>query len=104
MSKISVNGKNRRYALLAWILALLVLAVAVPVNLIFERIDCNFDMTSNDLYTLSKTTTDYLDELDSQGIVVDVYFLEEMEELEKDLEWLALYPRCSLMMRISASI
>ena len=91
MSKISVNGKNRRYALLAWILALLVLAVAVPVNLIFERIDCNFDMTSNDLYTLSKTTTDYLDELDSQGIVVDVYFLEEMEELEKDLEWLALY-------------
>lgn len=91
MNQISVNSKNKRFTLLAWLLALLVLAVAIPVNLIFDRIDYNFDMSSNSMYTLSKTTTDYLDELDSKGIVVDVYFLEDMEELENDLEWLALY-------------
>ena len=91
MKKVSINSKNRRYTILAWLLALLILAVVIPLNLIFDRIDCNFDMTQNNLYTLSKTTTDYLNELDSQGIVVDVYFLQDMEALEKDLEWLALY-------------
>lgn len=87
----TISAKNKRYTALAWVLAILVLAVAIPLNLIFERLNVNFDMTPNNLYTLSKTTTDYLDTLDAQGIVVDVYFLTEMEELEKDLEWLALY-------------
>lgn len=87
----TIFAKNKRYTALAWVLAILVLAVAVPFNLIFERLNINFDMTPNDLYSLSKTTTDYLNELDANGIVVDVYFLTEMEELENDLEWLALY-------------
>ena len=91
MKKVSVNSKNRKYTLLAWLLALMVLVVAVPLNLIFDRMDRNFDMSSNSLYTLSKTTADYLDMLDAEGIVVDVYFLQDMDELEKDLEWLALY-------------
>ena len=91
MDKASIFQKNRRYSILAWVLALLVLAVAVPLNLIFDRINVNFDMTPNSLYTLTKTTTDYLDELDSRGEVVDVYFLATMEELESDLELLALY-------------
>lgn len=91
MEKVSVKRNNKKNALLAWVLALLVLAVAIPVNLIFTRMDYNFDMTSNDLYTLSKTTTDYLQELDDKGIVVDVYFLQDMEKLKNDLEWLALY-------------
>ena len=86
MDKASIFQKNRRYSILAWVLALLVLAVAVPLNLIFDRINVNFDMTPNSLYTLTKTTTDYLDELDSRGEVVDVYFLATMEELESDLE------------------
>ena len=91
MDKASIFQKNRRYSILAWVLALLVLAVAVPLNLIFDRINVNFDMTPNSLYTLTKTTRDYLDELDSRGEVVDVYFLATMEELENDLELLALY-------------
>lgn len=91
MKTTSVNSKNKRYTALAWTLAVLVLAVAVPFNLIFDRLNINFDMTPNSLYTLTKTTTDYLDELDAQGIVVDVYFLQEMEAIEGELELLALY-------------
>ena len=85
------SRKHKRFTALAWLLAILVLAVAVPLNLIVERLNINFDMTPNNLYTLSKTTEDYLDELDARGEVVDVYFLTKMEELQSDLEWLALY-------------
>ncbi|MBR5723197.1 MAG: Gldg family protein [Oscillospiraceae bacterium] len=91
MDKATINSKNRRYTALAWILAILVLAVAVPLNLIFDRLNITADMTPNSMYSLTKTTTNYLDELDQRGIVVDVYFLTEMAELEGDLEVLALY-------------
>lgn len=91
MKTNSVNSKNKRYTALAWALAVLVLAVAVPFNLIFDRLNINFDMTPNSLYTLTPTTTAYLDELDAQGIVVDVYFLQELEAIEGELELLALY-------------
>ncbi|MBR4199768.1 MAG: Gldg family protein [Oscillospiraceae bacterium] len=87
----SIFAKNKRYKALALLLAVLVLAVAIPVNLIVERLNIHFDMTPNNLYTLSKTTEDYLDELDARGEVVDVYFLTEMDNLAGDLEWLALY-------------
>lgn len=87
----SGNNKNKRYTLLAWTLAILVFLLAIPVNLIFDRINFFFDMTSNNLYSLSDTTKDYLTELDAKGVTVDVYFLEKMEDLEGDLEVLALY-------------
>lgn len=91
MDKATINKKNKRFTALAWVLAILVLAVAVPLNLIFDRLNLTADMTPNSLYSLSKTTTNYLDELDSRGITVDVYFLMELEELDNDLELLALY-------------
>lgn len=87
----AVNSKNKKFTAIAWVLAALVLAVAIPINLIFGRLNINFDMTPNSLYTLTKTTTDYLDSLDDSGVKVDVYFLGEMEELEGELELLALY-------------
>ncbi|HAG12241.1 MAG TPA: hypothetical protein DCG49_00065 [Ruminococcus sp.] len=91
MKTTSVNSKNKRYTALAWILAILVIAVAIPLNLIFDRMNVNFDMTPNSMYTLTKTTQDYLNELDARGEVVDVYFLEKMETIENELELLALY-------------
>lgn len=91
MDKASITAKNKRFTALAWILAILVLGVAVPLNLIFERMNVNFDMTPNSMYTLTETTKNYLDELDAKGVTVDVYFLTELEELEGDLECLALY-------------
>lgn len=91
MKTTSVNAKNKRFTLLAIVLAVLVLAVAIPLNLIFDRINVNFDMTPNSMYTLTKTTTDYLDELDARGEVVDVYFLQKMDTIGNDLELIALY-------------
>lgn len=91
MDKATINHKNKRFTALAWVLAILVLAVAIPLNLIFDRLNLTADMTPNSLYSLSKTTTNYLDELDQRGIKVNVYFLMELEELEGDLELLALY-------------
>lgn len=91
MKTTNVNAKNKRFTLLAVVLAVLVLAVAIPVNLIFDRLNVNIDMTPNSMYTLTKTTEDYLDELDSRGEVVNVYFLQKMEVIEDDLELLALY-------------
>lgn len=89
--KTSVNSKNKKYTLLAVVLAVLVLAVAVPVNLIFDRLDVHWDMTPNSLYTLTPTTEEYLNYLDSENITVDVYFLTKMEDIKDELELLALY-------------
>ena len=79
--KASVTGKNQKYTALAWVLALLVLAVAIPVNLIAGRMNVSIDMTPNSIYTLTDTTEKYLNALDSKGITVDVYFLNEMGRL-----------------------
>ena len=91
MDKASITAKNKRFTAIAWILAILVLAVAVPLNLIFERLNINFDMTPNSMYTLTDTTKEYLEELDAKGVKVDVYFLTKLEDLQSDLECLALY-------------
>lgn len=91
MKTVDIHAKNKKFTAIAWALAALMLAVMIPLNLIFERLDIDFDMTSNSMYTLTKTTTDYLDALDKQGIVVDVYFLTPMEELKGEPEVLALY-------------
>ncbi|MBR5372109.1 MAG: Gldg family protein [Oscillospiraceae bacterium] len=89
--KTSAYSKNKKYTLLAVVLSVLVLIVAVPVNLIFDRLNVYVDMTPNSLYTLTPKTEEYLKSLDEENITVDVYFLTKMEEIEKDLNLLALY-------------
>ena len=91
MKTVDIHSKNKKFTAIAWALAALMLAVMIPLNLIFGRLDLNIDMTQNSMYTLTKTTTDYLDSLDQQGVVVDVYFLTPMEQLEGEVEVLALY-------------
>lgn len=91
MKTVDIHRKNKKYTAIAWSLAALVLAVMIPLNLIFGRLNLNMDMTPNSMYTLTKTTTDYLDSLDEQGIVVDVYLLTPLEAMEGELEVLALY-------------
>ena len=58
MDTNSINKKNRKFTALAWVLAILVLVVAIPLNLIFDRLNVTMDMTPNSMYSLSKTTTD----------------------------------------------
>ncbi|MBP0975453.1 MAG: Gldg family protein [Oscillospiraceae bacterium] len=87
----SAYSKNKRYTALAIVLAVLVLAVAIPINLIFDRINVYVDMTPNSLYTLTPKTEEYLNALDEEGVKVDVYFLTKMEDISESLELLALY-------------
>lgn len=87
----SVNSKNKRFTMLAWALAILVVVIAVPFVLIFDRLNINIDMTPNSLYTLTDATESYLTDLDNRGITVDVYFLGDFEEAGEELEMLAFY-------------
>ena len=56
MKTVDIHAKNKKFTAIAWALAALMLAVMIPLNLIFERLDIDFDMTSNSMYTLTKTT------------------------------------------------
>ncbi len=85
------NWKNTKFASVAWILAILVLVIAVVLNMIAARLDFSWDVSPNQKYSLTRTTEEYLDKLDAEGVTVDFYFLAEMEDLEKDTESLTLY-------------
>jgi uncharacterized membrane-anchored protein YhcB (DUF1043 family) len=85
------NWKNTKFSSMAWILAILVLIIAVILNMIVARLDLNWDVSPNKQYSLSSTTESYLDQMDKDGVSVDFYILTTQEELEADLETLTLY-------------
>ncbi len=82
------NIKNRKFSTYAAILTVLVLAVAIPVNLLGSRLNVIWDMTPAKMYQLSKTTTSYLDTLEEE---VDFFFLMDMDDLATDNDTIALY-------------
>lgn len=85
------NWKNTKFSSVAWIMAILVLVIAVVINMIIARLDFSWDISPNKQYSLSSTTESYLDELDQKGVTVDFYLLAKMDDLEKDTESLSLY-------------
>lgn len=85
------NWKNTKFAGMAWILAVLVLVIAIVLNMILSRMDFSWDISPNKQYSLSATTEKYLDQLDSEGKTVDFYVLTTQESLENDMESLTLY-------------
>ncbi len=89
--KQSKKRKTRKFTAYATLLTVLVLAAAIPLNLLASRLDVIWDMTPANLYKLSKTTTDYLDELEASGEQVDFYFLMDMDYLSTDDDSMALY-------------
>ncbi|MBR0485204.1 MAG: GldG family protein [Oscillospiraceae bacterium] len=82
------NLKNRKFTAYAMLLAVLALAVAIPINLLASRLNVIWDMTPAKLYELSDTTKNYLQNLDKQ---VDFYFLMDMDYLSTDNDSMALY-------------
>lgn len=82
------NLKNTKFTLIAWVMAVLVLVAAIPVNLLFDKLDFRFDMSSNELYTLTSTTTDYLDKINDKHITI--YCLVDMDDLKADPSMMAL--------------
>lgn len=89
MSKM--NSKKRKATGIAWITIIFVIAIAIPLNLIASKLDMNFDMTPDKMYSLSDTTKDYLQELEDAGDTVDFYFLMKMDTLETSDDYIALY-------------
>ena len=85
------NWKNTKFSSVAWIMAILVLVIAVVINMIIARLDFSWDISPNKQYSLSSTTESYLDELDQKGVTVDFYLLSKLDDLEKDTESLSLY-------------
>lgn len=82
-NKKTKNSKKRKATGIAWIMIILVLCIAIPLNVLADKFDISWDMTPSHLYSLTKTSTDYLDSLDKDGTVVDFYFLADMSELER---------------------
>ncbi|MGN1481204.1 Gldg family protein, partial [Porcipelethomonas sp.] len=80
------SKKNIKFTTIAWALAAMLLVIIILINIAASTIDIKFDMTPNKLYSLSQTTTDYLDSLDDE---VDIYLLMEMDEIRKDDSMLA---------------
>ncbi|WP_024861618.1 Gldg family protein [Ruminococcus flavefaciens] len=75
----------------AFITALLVLVIFIPINLIVSYYDKGFDMTPSGKYTLNEKTVQLLDETADQHI--DIYGLYELEEFKRseNSEYLPLY-------------
>ena len=75
--------KGMKVNTIAWIAAAAVLAVAVPLNLIFTKADKSIDVTPFSAYSLSDSASDALTNLDKP---VDVTVLYEMDRLYDDSE------------------
>ena len=82
------NQKSFRSTTFALLMAALVLAIAIPLNLLASRLNIVWDMTPSNMYELTDTTKNYLKGLDKQ---VDFYFLTDMDVLSTDTECMALY-------------
>ena len=65
----------------AWIAAAAVLAAAVPVNMIFSKIDVNVDVTPFSAYSLSESAVETLESLEKP---VDITVLYELDRLYDD--------------------
>lgn len=79
------NTMAKKYTVMAWVFAVLVILVALPLNLLADKLNLNWDMTPNKLYTssLSTTTQNLLNSIDND---INIYFLYDMEELNTDYE------------------
>ncbi|MGN0621168.1 MAG: Gldg family protein [Porcipelethomonas sp.] len=86
MAEQKKSKKNLKFTTIAWILAVMLLIIFIPVNIVCSIFDVKIDMTPNQLYSLSKTTIDYLESLDKK---IDFYLLIEMDEVRADDDMLA---------------
>lgn len=73
----------------AFILAILILLIFVPINMIFGYYDKVYDMTPSGKYTLNPITTQLLD--DTADKQIDIYFLSALMDLKEVPTCLPLY-------------
>lgn len=85
MEKRKINFSG----VVALIIAALLLAVLIPINIIFNYNDKNFDMTEKSKYTFSDETVRLLEETSDKQI--EIYYLYDIDKLKDTPEFLALY-------------
>ena len=68
----------------AIVLAILILLIFIPINMIFSYRDKVFDMTPSGQYTLNPITQKLLDETSDKHI--DVYFLSHLNDLQEVID------------------
>lgn len=73
----------------AIVLAILILLIFIPINMIFAYKDKVFDMTPSGQYTLNPITKQLLDKNSDKHI--DVYFLSQLNDLQEVPKYLPLY-------------
>ena len=74
---------------IAFVLAVLVLLIFVPINLVVSYYDKVYDMTPSKRYTLNEKTVELLDETSDKQI--EVYYLSLLEYFRDAPEFLSLY-------------
>lgn len=75
--------KGMKVNTIAWIAAAAVLAAAVPINMIFSKVDVSVDVTPFNAYSLSDSAVNVLSELAKP---VDMYVLYDLDRLYDDSE------------------
>lgn len=73
----------------AIVLALLILAVFVPINMIFSYYDKNFDMTPSGQFSLNPITEQLLE--DTSDKQIEIFFLSDLIDLQSAPKYLPLY-------------
>lgn len=73
----------------AFVLALLILVVFVPINMIFGYYDKVFDMTPSGKYTLNPITEQLIE--DTSDKQIEIYFLSALMDLKEVPRYLPLY-------------
>lgn len=75
--------KNIKFTTIAWIMAIMLLVIIIPVNIFATVFDAEFDLTSSNMYSLTDTTKNYLNSIDEK---IDFYLLMEMDDLRETEE------------------
>jgi ABC-2 type transport system permease protein len=95
--------KNLSNFTAAFLLGLLIFAVFIPINLIAERLKIQWDMTPNQLYSLTEVSQKTLSELQND---IEIYTLLDMDAVTSDvgakplavmLEQFSEYPQISII-------
>lgn len=86
----SKNNKTFNFSgILAFVLSVLILVIAIPINLIVSYFDFNIDMTPGKMYTLSDTSVKLLDSVKDKKIEFTI--LCDLEDIKAIDEYLPLY-------------
>lgn len=85
--EVKKTKKNIKFTTIAWIMAIMLLVIMIPINIFASVFNKKYDLTSNKMYSLTDTTVNYLNSLDE---IIDFYFLMEMDDLREAQE-AALY-------------